>query len=314
MSAGLAINPPYPAAALCFTDGVCPSETPCRSLTNAVIQSMADAMFVVDSRLRITTINPALSRLWGYTIDEVRGKPIQMLVAPVQDCHQDRLPGDFENALEQARLFAIPYRRKDGTSFLGETHSSPVRDDNDNIIGLVCITRDVSAERQAAESLRRAYRQLKEKLTERTAELEERNAATNTALDVLLKKREEETKTVTENLLIRLKELMEPPLQGLKTTALTTSQRRCIADMETILVEILSSPLDRTLSSRIHSLSPAETKVARLVIQGKSTKEIAQWLNLSPWTVDVHRKNIRKKCGITNQKANLRTILSTYLK
>jgi DNA-binding CsgD family transcriptional regulator len=57
-------------------------------------------------------------------------------------------------------------------------------------------------------------------------------------------------------------------------------------------------------------LTPAELQVANLIKLGKRSKEIAEILHLAPGTVNVHRKNIRKKLDIDHQKANLQTLLT----
>lgn len=52
-----------------------------------------------------------------------------------------------------------------------------------------------------------------------------------------------------------------------------------------------------------------ETRVAGLITAGRTIKGIALELNISPHTVKYHRKNIRSKLGIRNQRINLRSYL-----
>ncbi len=56
-------------------------------------------------------------------------------------------------------------------------------------------------------------------------------------------------------------------------------------------------------------LTPTEIQVANLIKHGKTTKDISKLLNLATSTIDTHRKNLRKKMGITGKGVNLRASL-----
>lgn len=62
----------------------------------------------------------------------------------------------------------------------------------------------------------------------------------------------------------------------------------------------------RGSSSPIEKLSDREFEIFQLVGHGKSTREIAQQLSLSPKTVDVHRGNIKVKLGLKDATALVR--------
>ena len=59
------------------------------------------------------------------------------------------------------------------------------------------------------------------------------------------------------------------------------------------------------------SLTPKEITIVNMIKQGLPSKKIATIMNISPRTVDTHRKNIRKKIGLDKKKANLRSHLSS---
>lgn len=60
-------------------------------------------------------------------------------------------------------------------------------------------------------------------------------------------------------------------------------------------------------------LSNREMEVIRLVKTGLTTKEIADQLNISFYTAETHRKNIKLKIGVEGEAAFLRFIYSTDL-
>ncbi|MNV73808.1 Transcriptional regulatory protein FixJ [compost metagenome] len=54
------------------------------------------------------------------------------------------------------------------------------------------------------------------------------------------------------------------------------------------------------LQERLNALSARELEVTGLIMQGKSSKEIAQELELSPRTVEAHRANLFAKLAINS--------------
>ena len=61
------------------------------------------------------------------------------------------------------------------------------------------------------------------------------------------------------------------------------------------LLDVVSGRQPRGSTSPIEKLSDREFEVFQLLGSGKSTKEVAEALNLSPKTVDVHRARIKEK-------------------
>ena len=127
-------------------------------------------------------------------------------------------------------------------------------------------------------------------------------------MGVLLKKRDEDKKNIEDNVLTNVKELIAPIFKKIKKTKLDDQQKTFLSIIESNLNEIIS-PFTRRMSLKYLNLTPAEIKIANLIRHGSPTKEIAELLNLSPRTVETHRKNIRRKIGLEGQRANLRSHL-----
>ena len=102
-----------------------------------------------------------------------------------------------------------------------------------------------------------------------------------------------------------------PFLEKIKASRLDDRQKTLVEIMESNLNDIVA-PFAKSLSTRYLNLTPAEMQIANMVKHGKTTKEIADTLFLSTRTIESHRDSIRKKLGIKNKKANLRTHLLSY--
>jgi DNA-binding NarL/FixJ family response regulator len=164
------------------------------------------------------------------------------------------------------------------------------------------------------QKLKEAHDMLERRVEERTRELRiksENLEEMNTALKVLLKKREEDKNELEEKVIYNVKELILPFLEKLKRSKLDHRQQTCVDIIASNLNDIVA-PFAKTLSTRYLNLTPSEIQIANLVKHGKTTKDIADLLNLSTRTIESHRDSIRQKLGIKNKRANLRTHLMSY--
>ena len=154
-------------------------------------------------------------------------------------------------------------------------------------------------------------KEAKEALKERTIRLEIEKkslAELNTAMRVLLKKREADKSKLEEYVLANVKRLIEPYFEKIKKTKLNDQQGAFLRIIESNLNEIIS-PFTKEVSLEYFNLTSTEIQIAKQIRQGYTTKKIAAFMNISPRTVETHRKNIRRKIGLEGKKANLRSHL-----
>jgi len=194
--------------------------------------------------------------------------------------------------------FEWTHQRMDGTTFPAEVLLSIFQLGRRKV--LQALVRDITPRKQAKRKLKKREQELEEK----SNNLEE----VNTALRVLLKKREEDKARLEEKVLLNMRELASPYLEKLKKTALDARQTSFLEILESNLNDVIS-PFTHRLASTYLNLTPTEIQVANLIKQGKTSKEIAELWNLSSRTVEFHRDNIRKKLQLKNKKTNLRSYL-----
>jgi len=167
-------------------------------------------------------------------------------------------------------------------------------------IRVVVSHENITALKIAEESLRHHEQELElQKLS-----LEE----ANTALRVLLQRREEDKQELEQKVISNVRQMVSTYVMKLKQTPLDSRQKQYLEIIETNLDDIIS-PFSHNVSSKYFHLTPKEIHVAHFVKEGKTTKEIAEVMNISTSVIDFHRKNIRKKLGLKHKKDNLQSRL-----
>ncbi|MEW5815186.1 MAG: response regulator [Spirochaetota bacterium] len=182
---------------------------------------------------------------------------------------------------------------------------------------VLALQREIARHKKTETLLQKIREELEERVHMRTEEFIRINKElkkktqklkeTNIALQVLLKKREEEKYELEERVLININSLVLPYLEKLHRSTLDPEQKTYLSILESNLNNVIS-PFLKMTSLHMY-LTPTELQISNLIIEGKTTKEIADILNVSARTVESHRDNIRKKLDIKNEKINLRSYL-----
>jgi len=272
-----------------------------------LVESTPDWVWICDKDSRQTFSNKAVKRILGYEIHEILGIEALSLIH-----REDRksVRKWFQKAKKQKKGWkgsVIRWQHKDGYIRFLETIAEPILDDKGNLIGYTGIDRDVTARKRSEKE----FQKIHDKLNEKTKKLEIKKKGLeeiNTAMTVLLKKREEDKTELEDNVLTNVKELVEPYFEKIKKTKLDDQQETLFSIIESNLSEIIS-PFTRKMSLKYLNLTPTEIRIANLIRNGCSSKKIAELLNVSPRTIDTHRKNIRRKIGLQGQRGNLRSHL-----
>jgi PAS domain S-box-containing protein len=261
-----------------------------------ILQTAMDSLCVIDVDGKILEANHAASVISGYSREELVGMNLRDLEAVETPRETTR---HIKKVMRKGSdRFETRHRRKDGQVVDLEVSTNFVELAEEKFF--FSFFRDITERKRAELALVEREKELEIK----TSNLEE----VNTALRVLLKRREEDKADLEEKVLFNVKELVVPYVEKLKKSGLDERQKACVGILESNLNDIIS-PFSRRLSSMHLNLTPTEMEVANLVRHGKTTKDIAEFLNVSNQAIDFHRKNIRRKLGIRNKKANLRTRL-----
>ena len=131
----------------------------------AIVKSFGDAIISKSLDGVITTWNAGAERLFGYTAEEVLGRPVTLLFAPEHRDEESRIL-EAINRGEQITHFETERTRKDGNRVPVSLSVSPVVDAGGKVVGVATIASDITERRRTAEEMQQRVRE--------SAEAEER--------------------------------------------------------------------------------------------------------------------------------------------
>jgi PAS domain S-box-containing protein len=139
-----------------------------RAFLASIVESSPDAIVGTTVDGIVLSWNHGAQILYGYSAEEVLGKPISIVVPPDR-VEERRLALDAVGSKGETRRYETVRVRKDGTLVDVENTLAPVRDGAGRITGIATITHDISARQRAGQALRESeqrYRELFENASE----------------------------------------------------------------------------------------------------------------------------------------------------
>ncbi|HPO16529.1 MAG TPA: PAS domain S-box protein [Candidatus Hydrogenedentes bacterium] len=126
----------------------------------SLVEQTTDIIWRIDGNGLLTYLSPAVEILLGYPPEELIGQPFSVILAPESVEAAWRTVGltAYETRVEKSKMGEYLHRRKDGTTFVGETRSAPVLDCQGFLIGVQGITRDVTQRKRLEEQLIQAQK------------------------------------------------------------------------------------------------------------------------------------------------------------
>jgi PAS domain S-box-containing protein len=296
-------------------------------LLSEMVQQSSEGIAFLKLDHSIVFSNKAFAEVHGYTCEELMNRTLESLNSPQE----------FPNVAEMLEELTTKEctggecwnRRKDGSLFPCLMHNNVLKSETGEVIGIITTVQDITAIKATELSLRASHEALAEyssslaaKVEERTIDLENSRAElkryseslekTNEALKIIIEGIEEQKRDVEKKISHNLNLTISPILDQLKTQNVPDTVHFLIKSLEFNLTNMFSS-FGFNMVKDGHVLTPREIRICEMIRSGLSSKQIAKVMSISPQTVLVHRKNIRKKLSLGNSRQNLASFLKLNL-
>jgi len=257
----------------------------------------------LDEEGRILHVNAMWLSNMGYEEGEVMGRTFGDFATPNGKAVIEVTFPHFKECGEIHGI-EIELQRKDGSVFLASFDGRIQHDNDGNFLRTHCIMHDITARKKSEEELRSSRRQLRA-LTVRLADAQE--AERKRLAQRLHDEAGVHLATLAMGLNLLRDKLGENPGQEiLSSLDDSVSQVEQLGERIRNVMSALRPPvlddygLLAALRWHARSLSSREREVLQLVVEGKSSKEIADEIHLSRKTVETYRARMMTKLNVKN--------------
>lgn len=280
-----------------------------------VLENIKLLAIMLDSEGNVTFCNDCFCDQTHWSREEILGRNWFDKCLPAE--MRDEIKALFAKMMETGE-FPFTHENemlaKDGEKRLIVWHNTVLRDRHKKVVGATALGEDVTECRRMQTELQSAHDGLEQRVDERTKELREKGNSleeVNAAMKVLVEAKDQNRKELEDAISANMRKLVLPYIEKLKNTSLDSEQATFVSIIESHLYEI-TSPFINRLSEKFIGLTPMEMRVADLIKEGRTSKSIAQILELTEATIIFHRNNLRGKLGLKSKKVNLKAYLQSF--
>ncbi|KJJ84580.1 LuxR family transcriptional regulator [Candidatus Omnitrophus magneticus] len=280
---------------------------------NVLADILPDAVFAIDKAGKVIVWNKMIEEVTGVKSGNMLGKcnheysiPFYGGRVPILIDLLFKLDADAEKKykfIKKHKDVLIAERKyilNGSEKYLWEK-ACLIYDENNKILGAIEFIRDMTQVRKMEKRLL----QFKYRIHEQNGALKQKNVDLNDIMSQV----ESEKKHLKNNVTDNVERIMLPLLKRIK---LKNESAKYLKLLQKGLEDIVSS-FGASISQNKLNLTSREIEISNLIKNGLTGKEIASLLNISFLTVEMHRKTIRRKLGISNKKVNLASYLNTIL-
>ncbi|WP_204140326.1 PAS domain-containing sensor histidine kinase [Halomicronema sp. CCY15110] len=145
-----------------------------------ILNAVGEGVYGLDLDGNVTFVNPAAAAMIDWPVEELIGKSMHAVLhhSHADGNHYQREDCPIYQAFQDGstrRVANEVFWRKDGTSFPVEYISTPMHDEDGQLVGAVVTFRDITQRRWAEAILQRTNEELEHKVQQRTAKLRQAN-------------------------------------------------------------------------------------------------------------------------------------------
>ncbi|HEQ97910.1 MAG TPA: PAS domain S-box protein [candidate division Zixibacteria bacterium] len=261
-----------------------------------VVENAGEGIAVIQGG-KFQLVNPMVMRVLDKNEVDLIGRPFYDFI---HEEDRDQILKYYKTRLEKKGAPEVySFRIKDGEGTIKWVENRVVVIDWEGKPATLNFLADISERKKTEDALRKTKEQLeydRESLRKKNIALREVLEQIESEKENLKKQIAGNIETRVKNTLLRMKEIAPPDMHTY------------IAMLEKDLDEIASPFIDK-LKAAFSKLSPRELEICYMIKNGMRSKEIAEFLNIAPATVNKHREIIRRKFELVGSEDNLTSFL-----